>query len=231
MRAILLICYALLSGVCFAASSQTDLAFALGLYSEYAYEHAQDGFFPSESDLAESLQPVFERLISHGTSKRWASKQDLFTYLQKCFTPNGRSDFDPLAAAFGTGVSDEIEWSYLAGVWRRSPGQLGFHVQERDKAAHVFRLLARRRVSVKVEMALGIPGGTSFEFAGEEPLEGVRFVGDLRKLADQILAGSTSTAKMLRRRSRPNKSLQPTATAVLPPAAQEIMPAVAVAEH
>ena len=30
---------------------------------------------------------------------------------------------------------------------------------------------------------------------------------------------------------RPNKSLQPTATAVMPPAAQEIMPAVAVAEH
>jgi hypothetical protein len=29
----------------------------------------------------------------------------------------------------------------------------------------------------------------------------------------------------------PNKSLQPTATAVMPPAAQEIMPAVAVAEH
>jgi hypothetical protein len=30
---------------------------------------------------------------------------------------------------------------------------------------------------------------------------------------------------------RPNKSLQPTATAVTPPAAQEIVPAVAVAEH
>jgi hypothetical protein len=30
---------------------------------------------------------------------------------------------------------------------------------------------------------------------------------------------------------RPNKSLQPTATAVMPPAAQEITPAVAVAEH
>jgi hypothetical protein len=29
----------------------------------------------------------------------------------------------------------------------------------------------------------------------------------------------------------PNKSLQPTATAVMPPAAQEIMPAVAVADH
>jgi hypothetical protein len=29
----------------------------------------------------------------------------------------------------------------------------------------------------------------------------------------------------------PNKSLQPTATAVTPPAAQEIVPAVAVAEH
>jgi hypothetical protein len=28
-----------------------------------------------------------------------------------------------------------------------------------------------------------------------------------------------------------NKSLQPTATAVMPPAAQEIVPAVAVAEH
>jgi hypothetical protein len=33
------------------------------------------------------------------------------------------------------------------------------------------------------------------------------------------------------RLKRPNKSLQPTATAVMPPAAQEIMPAVAVAEH
>jgi hypothetical protein len=32
-------------------------------------------------------------------------------------------------------------------------------------------------------------------------------------------------------RDLPNKSLQPTATAVTPPAAQEIMPAVAVAEH
>jgi hypothetical protein len=31
--------------------------------------------------------------------------------------------------------------------------------------------------------------------------------------------------------SRPNKSLQPTATPVMPPAAQEIMPGVAVAEH
>jgi hypothetical protein len=31
--------------------------------------------------------------------------------------------------------------------------------------------------------------------------------------------------------SRPNKSLQPTPTAVMPPAAQEIMPAVGVAEH
>jgi hypothetical protein len=31
--------------------------------------------------------------------------------------------------------------------------------------------------------------------------------------------------------SRPNKSLQPTATAVTPPAAQEIVPSVAVAEH
>jgi hypothetical protein len=29
----------------------------------------------------------------------------------------------------------------------------------------------------------------------------------------------------------PNKSLQPTPTAVMPPAAQEIMPAVGVAEH
>jgi hypothetical protein len=31
--------------------------------------------------------------------------------------------------------------------------------------------------------------------------------------------------------SRPNKSLQPTPTAVMPPAAQEITPAVGVAEH
>jgi hypothetical protein len=31
--------------------------------------------------------------------------------------------------------------------------------------------------------------------------------------------------------SGPNKSLQPTSTAVMPPAAQEIMPAVDVAEH
>jgi hypothetical protein len=31
--------------------------------------------------------------------------------------------------------------------------------------------------------------------------------------------------------SGPNKSLQPTPTAVMPPAAQEIMPAVGVAEH
>jgi hypothetical protein len=30
---------------------------------------------------------------------------------------------------------------------------------------------------------------------------------------------------------RPNKSLQPTPTAVTPPAAQEIVPAVGVAEH
>jgi hypothetical protein len=40
------------------------------------------------------------------------------------------------------------------------------------------------------------------------------------------------TVWILRRVSkRPNKSLQPTATAVTPPAAQEIVPAVAVAEH
>jgi hypothetical protein len=32
-------------------------------------------------------------------------------------------------------------------------------------------------------------------------------------------------------RLRPNKSLQPTPTAVTPPAAQEIVPAVDVAEH
>jgi hypothetical protein len=31
--------------------------------------------------------------------------------------------------------------------------------------------------------------------------------------------------------NRPNKSLQPTPTAVMPPAAQEITPAVGVAEH
>jgi hypothetical protein len=31
--------------------------------------------------------------------------------------------------------------------------------------------------------------------------------------------------------NRPNKSLQPTPTAVTPPAAQEIVPAVDVAEH
>jgi hypothetical protein len=31
--------------------------------------------------------------------------------------------------------------------------------------------------------------------------------------------------------NRPNKSLQPTPTAVTPPAAQEIVPAVGVAEH
>jgi hypothetical protein len=37
--------------------------------------------------------------------------------------------------------------------------------------------------------------------------------------------------EMQRLPSRPNKSLQPTATAVMPPAAQEIMPVVAVAEH
>jgi hypothetical protein len=35
--------------------------------------------------------------------------------------------------------------------------------------------------------------------------------------------------KMSERRA--NKSLQPTPTAVMPPAAQEIMPAVGVAEH
>jgi hypothetical protein len=34
-----------------------------------------------------------------------------------------------------------------------------------------------------------------------------------------------------RRPSLPNKSLQPTATPVTPPAAQEIVPGVAVAEH
>jgi hypothetical protein len=32
-------------------------------------------------------------------------------------------------------------------------------------------------------------------------------------------------------RPRPNKSLQPTPTAVTPPAAQEIVPAVGVADH
>jgi hypothetical protein len=37
--------------------------------------------------------------------------------------------------------------------------------------------------------------------------------------------------RLLRPPSRPNKSLQPTATAVTPPAAQEIVPTVAVAEH
>ena len=41
----------------------------------------------------------------------------------------------------------------------------------------------------------------------------------------------TSMSGHLEQPSRPNKSLQPTATAVMPPAAQEIMPAVAVAEH
>jgi hypothetical protein len=43
----------------------------------------------------------------------------------------------------------------------------------------------------------------------------------------------TSNADLVKRyeQRRPNQSLQPTATAVMPPAAQEIMPAVAVAEH
>jgi hypothetical protein len=42
-------------------------------------------------------------------------------------------------------------------------------------------------------------------------------------------AGATNGER--RSPSRPNKSLQPTPTAVMPPAAQEIMPAVGVAEH
>jgi hypothetical protein len=43
--------------------------------------------------------------------------------------------------------------------------------------------------------------------------------------------GFTLIAFRFRLPSRPNKSLQPTPTAVMPPAAQEIMPAVGVAEH
>jgi hypothetical protein len=35
----------------------------------------------------------------------------------------------------------------------------------------------------------------------------------------------------MQRPTLPNKSLQPTSTAVTPPAAQEIVPAVDVAEH
>jgi hypothetical protein len=42
----------------------------------------------------------------------------------------------------------------------------------------------------------------------------------------QMNAGQENAAQ-----NWPNKSLQPTATAVTPPAAQEIVPAVAVAEH
>jgi hypothetical protein len=41
----------------------------------------------------------------------------------------------------------------------------------------------------------------------------------------------TRVERMMNTAESPNKSLQPTATAVMPPAAQEIMPAVAVAEH
>jgi peroxiredoxin len=48
--------------------------------------------------------------------------------------------------------------------------------------------------------------------------------------ADESRLIESELPKLLSRES-PNKSLQPTATAVMPPAAQEIMPAVAVAEH
>jgi hypothetical protein len=58
--------------------------------------------------------------------------------------------------------------------------------------------------------------------------------------SDQWLSPTWSTCSSLRRVSHadcrisgfsPNKSLQPTATAVTPPAAQEIVTAVAVADH
>jgi hypothetical protein len=49
-----------------------------------------------------------------------------------------------------------------------------------------------------------------------------------RCYATFIMAGSQ---RMNPRATLPNKSLQPTPTAVMPPAAQEITPAVGVAEH
>jgi hypothetical protein len=49
--------------------------------------------------------------------------------------------------------------------------------------------------------------------------------------AQMIPANSYSEAFLCALLNRANKSLQPTPTAVMPPAAQEIMPAVGVAEH
>jgi uncharacterized protein affecting Mg2+/Co2+ transport len=51
------------------------------------------------------------------------------------------------------------------------------------------------------------------------------------KTVIRVLQKAGATNEERRSPSRPNKSLQPTATAVMPPAAQEITPAVAVAEH
>jgi hypothetical protein len=50
-------------------------------------------------------------------------------------------------------------------------------------------------------------------------------------VAEWLLVDDASFKRIQEKQGRPNKSLQPTPTAVMPPAAQEIMPAVGVAEH
>jgi hypothetical protein len=53
-----------------------------------------------------------------------------------------------------------------------------------------------------------------------------------RAWRDRTTARSSTTGSVVvPKQIWPNKSLQPTPTAVMPPAAQEIMPAVGVAEH
>jgi hypothetical protein len=56
-------------------------------------------------------------------------------------------------------------------------------------------------------------------------------VTEIRMKVERLLAINGLDFVPKATHNSPNKSLQPTATAVMPPAAQEIMPAVAVAEH
>ena len=77
-------------------------------------------------------------------------------------------------------------------------------------------------ISFEVESVTGVPLNTVH----------VQYLGEDARLAWPKKITLHEAKQVIEEwQNRPNKSLQPTATAVTPPAAQEIVPAVAVAEH
>jgi hypothetical protein len=120
-------------------------------------------------------------------------------------------------------------------IWRRvSPGLTRGFYERGEPTGDFFFAIHRSGQSEYYETLGAQIIDPAFRIAGVS-VDGESCFLDSGSRTILILRGTSATsaggfllAKILK---RPNKSLQPTATAVMPPAAQEIMPAVAVAEH